>query len=65
MKVVRRTFEAAKYPKGSRERELLNQDWLTSEYMTSHKYGVRNDDGSHLPYTYATKQQAQLKAQVG
>ena len=60
MKVARRTFEALKYAKGSTERELLNQDWLTSEYMPSYKYGIRNDDGSHLPFTYKTKYEAEL-----
>ena len=59
MKVVKRTLEALKHPKGSKEREELNKDWLTSEYMTSHKYGLRGDDGSHLPFTYRTKAAAE------
>jgi hypothetical protein len=46
MKVVRRTFEAAKFPKGSPERVALNGDWLTSEYMPSYKYGLLEDDGT-------------------
>ena len=58
MIAVKRTFEALKFPKGSPERAKLNEDWLTSEYMPSHGYGVRNDDGSHLPYTYRTKAEA-------
>jgi hypothetical protein len=62
MKVVRRTFEANKFEKGSREREELNKDWLTSEYQTSYKYGVRNDDGSHTPFTYRTKAEAEARA---
>ena len=62
MKTVRRTFEALKFPKGHPERARLNEDWLTSEYMPSHGYGVRNDDGSHLPITYRTKAEAERKA---
>ena len=64
MKVVSRTFEALKFPKGSPERTRLNEDWLTSEYMPSHGYGVRNDDGNHLPFTYRTKAEAEKKIQV-
>ena len=62
MKVYRRTFEALKYPKGSAQRSELNKDWLTSEYMPSHKYGVRNDDSSHTPFTYRSKSEAEAKA---
>ena len=58
MKTVKRTFEAAKHPKGSPERFRLNLDWMTSEYMPSHRYGVREDDGAHLPFTYRTKAEA-------
>lgn len=36
--IKKRTFEALKYPKNSKEREQLNLDRLTSEYMTSYKY---------------------------
>lgn len=39
--ILKRTFEAAKYPKGSAERRELNRAALTSEYMTSYKYVVR------------------------
>jgi hypothetical protein len=38
MKIQRRTFEANKYPKGSPERNRLNEDPLTSEYMPSYRY---------------------------
>jgi len=55
-KVVRRTFEAAKYPKGSPERAELNKSWRTSEYMTSHRYGVEG-----TPFTFRTKQEAEAK----
>lgn len=64
MKVVRRTFEAAKFPKGSADRERLNLDWLTSEYMPSYRYGVRNDDGTKVMVglgaeTFRTKREAE------
>ncbi len=36
--VFRRTFEAAKHPKGSEERARLNFDPLTSEYSTGSPY---------------------------
>lgn len=65
MKVARRTFEAKKHPKDSTQRTELNKDWLTSEYMPSHKYGIRNDDGSHTPFTYRTKAEADAKAGLG
>ena len=64
MKIVRRTFEALKFPKGHPERKRLNEDWLTSEYMPSHGYGVRNDDVRHLPFTYRTKAEAERKAKA-
>ncbi len=38
--IVRRTFEAEKYPKGSLDRERLNLNAATSEYMPSHRYAV-------------------------
>lgn len=37
-KIIRRTFEAAKYPKGSPERDCLNRHVATSEYMPSYRY---------------------------
>lgn len=40
MKVIKRTFEACKYPKGSEERIHFNASVLTSEYMPSFKYTV-------------------------
>jgi hypothetical protein len=33
--ILKRTFEAARHPKGSPERARLNEETLTSEYMTS------------------------------
>ena len=61
MQVVRRTFEAAKHPKGSPERVELNKSWVTSEYMTSYKYGVLRSDGSETPFCYRTKREAEEK----
>lgn len=56
--IVTRTFEAAKHPKDSAERARLNLDWLTSEYMPSHRYGLRTADGGHTPFTFRTKAEA-------
>ena len=39
--IIRRTFEAWKYAKGSKERANLNSDVVTSEYMKSYKYVLR------------------------
>lgn len=54
--VLKRTFEALKHPKGSTERAKFNDDALTSEYYTSHKYlSLRPfymSDGSLHPQTY-------------
>lgn len=38
--LARRTFGALEYPKGSPSRMLLNENALTSEYYTSHKWIV-------------------------
>ena len=62
MKVIKRTFEALKHPKGSQERDSLNTTWITSEYMTSYKYGVIEDDGTTTPFTYRTKAEAVSRA---
>lgn len=61
-RIVRRTFSALKYPEGSEERNALNNDWLTSEYMPSYRYGLRNWDGSHTPFTFRTKGEAERAA---
>ncbi len=51
--VLKRTFEAARHPKGSAERERLNRDVRTSEYMPSMRWIVRRpclmSDGSPHP----------------
>jgi hypothetical protein len=62
MIVVRRTFKAKMHLKGSPERAELNKDCLTSEYQVSYKYCLRNDDGSHTPFCYTTKAQAEEEA---
>lgn len=36
--VIRRTFEAARYPQGSEERARLNADPVTSEYRPGRRY---------------------------
>lgn len=54
--IRRRTFEAAKYPKGSKEREELNKSALTSEYMTSYRYALVDNDRVN---TFRTKQEAE------
>jgi hypothetical protein len=51
--IIKRTFEALCYPKGSAERSRLNEDPTTSEYMPSKKYLVQSpflmSDGSKHP----------------
>ncbi len=57
--VHKRTFEAKNFPVGSPERKKLNEDSITSEYMTSHKYAVK---GPHITTSFRTKQDADDKA---
>jgi len=38
--IRKRTFDALNFPKGSKERENLNCNKFTSEYMTSYKFVV-------------------------
>lgn len=40
IKLFKRTFLAAEFPKGSKDRENLNCHTLTSEYSPSKKYAV-------------------------
>lgn len=51
--IIRRTFEAAKHPKGSAERSALNCDAATSEYLPSYRYILRKpalmSDGTQNP----------------
>jgi hypothetical protein len=58
--VVRRTFEAKKYPKGSEDRARLNRDGLTSEYMPSYRYALC-DRGAYF-MAYPTKGEAEQEA---
>lgn len=48
--VVRRTFQALQHPKGSPERQRLNEVAETSEYNRSYKYAVRLPDGDSTAY---------------
>jgi hypothetical protein len=63
MIVIRRTFDALKFPKGSAERDRLNLDWRTSEYMPSHRYGIVENDGAKTPFTFRKKAEALLYIQ--
>lgn len=70
--IHRRTFEAARFPKGSTERETLNKDVLTSEYMPSYRYLLRRpflmSDGTphptqkYLDVTFTTRAEADAAA---
>ena len=63
MQVTKRTFEAKQYPPGSPERSRLNEDWRTSEYMPSYRYGLLTDSGEKTPWTFRTKAEAIAKAE--
>ena len=64
IKIIRRTFEAAKFPKGSAERAKLNERWQTSEYMTSYRYGLEASEMSFQNgKTFRTKQEAEAYLQ--
>jgi len=62
--VKRRTFEAVKHPDGSPRRAELNKNTLTSEYMTSYKYVICNDNGTPTMCCYRTKGEAELMVRV-
>ena len=55
MQVVKRTFAAKQHAIGSPERLRLNEDWRTSEYMPSHKFGILTDSGEKTPWTARTR----------
>ena len=61
MEIVRRTFEALKYPKGLVERARLNLESRTSEYMPSYRYAVLNALGVYQ--TFRTKSDAAVFAE--
>ena len=66
--IVRRTFEAAKHPKGSEERARLNCNAVTSEYLTSYRYLVRKlfilSDGTPHPTQKYTEKCCRTKAEA-
>jgi hypothetical protein len=64
MKVARRQFTAKNFPEGSEERQTLNCDPLTSEYMPSYRYSLRNDDDSKTPFSYRTKTEAEAACET-
>lgn len=53
-RIQKRTFEALTFAKGSSEREKLNEETLTSEYMPSYKYMI-----SDTLYQFKTEQEAE------
>lgn len=55
--VVKRTFAAKNFPKGSQERAQLNLSVVTSEYMPSYRYCVV--DGQSFGRAYRTKSEAE------
>ncbi len=56
--IVRRTFEATKFPKGSPQRAKLNENTMTSEYMTSYKWSIM---GHNFSTTAKTLKEASEK----
>jgi hypothetical protein len=54
--IAKRTFEALKYPPKSAERIRLNNDPLTSEYMTSYKWEYI---GENCRFSFRTKKEAE------
>lgn len=56
--VARRTFEALNFPKNSPERKRLNENVMTSEYMTSCRWGII---GHNLSTSAKTKKEAKEK----
>lgn len=58
LEIKKRTFEANKYPKGSLERNKLNEEILTSEYQPSYKYIIELN-GKYQLKTFKTKREAE------
>ena len=56
--IVKRTFEANKFPKGSTARKKLNKNPITSQYSPSDKFIVYKD-GRRFD-SYRTKKMAQF-----
>jgi hypothetical protein len=54
-----RTFGAKHFPKGSLERAKLNEQTLTSEYMTSYRYLVVDREERNRPVrSFRTRREA-------
>jgi len=66
IEIQRRRFTALQHPKGSPERDRLNLDAETSEYMPSHKYLVRqplaHPTQAFIHHTVRTKREAKTLA---
>jgi hypothetical protein len=60
--ITRRTFEAAKHPKGSPERARLNLDAVTSEYMPSYRYELKMTGAVNGSRSFRTKREAEAYA---
>lgn len=64
MEIFKRTFEAEKFPKGSPERDRLNECTETSEYMKSYKFIVAEEDYKEVPNrmrrSFRTKKEAEI-----
>lgn len=63
--IIKRTFEAKKFPKGSEMRVKLNKTCVTSEYLTSNKFCILSEDGKfssgHKNRTEAEKFKSELE----
>ena len=60
--ILKRTFEARSYIKGSEERNKLNKNAVTSEYMPSYKWQLLSwaDDGSPIAsFSFKTRKEAE------
>ena len=53
--ITKRTFRALDFEKGSIERQELNRNSITSEYMPSHKWNIK---GEHISTSTRTKDEA-------
>ena len=57
--IIRRTFKALDYPKGTKERIELNKDIKTSEYLPSYKYMAIVEKGAEVfESSFVTKKEA-------
>jgi hypothetical protein len=60
--VMKRTFKALEFPKGTPERVRLNADAFTSEYLTGEPWVVEEHytDGRKVSHTFRTKTAARM-----